>query len=707
MIKKEITKNKSIKMSLALVAIGVLLVLGCPASNNSTGGPDDGGKDPTDTTAPTLSSSMPAADATGVNASSNIVLTFSEDVQAGTGDITITPSGGNAITIGVTNAQVRFFGARVTINPTADLAVSTTYALSIAAGAIEDLADNSAAIVNLSFSTAAEKLPVVISSVPVAGATDFRTDDNIVLTFSEEITARTALGNTTITPMGGAPIMFNISDNTQVSVSGAVLTIDLMDNLELNTQYVLTIPAGFIEYDSRESNAEITLSFTTVAVLVPKVISSVPTAGAMDFNASSNIVLTYSEAVQAGSGNITLTPMSGTPLTIAVTAGQVTIVGAVVTINPTANLELGTMYTLTVPVGGFTDTSGNSTAEITLSFSTAANIVPTLSSSVPAEGATDAAVDSNIVLTFSEAVIKGSGGIRIIKNNLPVAETQFPVSSGNLSISGAVATLDPHFDFTENSAYTLSFPAGAFVSSADQTSVPAFSLNFSTLDATAPTLSLSLPAAAATDFSADSDIVLTYNETVQAGSGNITLTPMSGTPLTIAVSSAQVSVSGSVVTINPSADLMPGAQYTLSIPSGVFTDASGNSAAELTLSFTVALLVPAVSSSVPAEAGTIASTAGIMLTYNQPIVKGSGGINLYTSDNRRLDSILVSSSQVSISGSVVTIDISGISSGRDPLDSNPYAVVLEVPVAAFANADGTNPLSEFTLTFEVSRPAGQ
>ena len=50
MIKKEITKKKSLKMSLALVAIGVLLVLGCPASSNSTGGPDDG----SDTTAPTL-----------------------------------------------------------------------------------------------------------------------------------------------------------------------------------------------------------------------------------------------------------------------------------------------------------------------------------------------------------------------------------------------------------------------------------------------------------------------------------------------------------------------------------------------------------------------------------------------------------------------------------------------------------------------------
>ena len=601
MIKKEITKNKSLKMSLALVAIGVLLVLGCPASSNSTGGPDDGG----DTTAPSFdsSSSIPVADATDFPANSNIILTYSEAVQAGTGNITITPSGGAAITIAVGDAQVTIAGAVVTINPTNDLAVSTTYTLTIPAGAFMDAAGNMTAEATLFFSTAA------------------------------------ALDTT-------AP-----------------------------------------SFDSS---------------------SSVPVADATDFPANSNIILTYSEAVQAGTGNITITPSGGAAITIAVGDAQVSIAGAVVTINPTNDLAVSTTYTLTVPAGAFMNAAGNKTALDILSFSTAANIVPVVISSVPASGETINVTTgfTGLQLTFSEAVQKGTGSISISRERTDIF---IPVSdNSNVIVSGAEVTINNLFPWIEDIAYTLSFSAGVFVSSADQTPAPAFSLDFTTLDTIAPTLSSSMPAADATDVAADRDIVLTYNETIQAGSGNITLTPSGGgTPLTIAVTDAQVSISGSVVTIDPSANLERSTEYTLAIPAGGFTDASGNQVAELTLSFTTAgLLAPMLSSSVPAEAGTIASDAGITLTYNQPIVKGSGNILLETSGERD-DTITVSSSLVSISGSVVTIDISGFSSGRDSSDSNPYAVALTVPVTAFANADGNNPLSKFTLTFEVSRPAGE
>ncbi len=599
MIKKEITKKKSFQMNLALAAIGVLLVLGCPASSNSTGGPDDG----SDTTAPTLSSSMPVADATDFPANSNIILTYSEAVQAGTGNITITPSGGAAITIAVGDAQVTIAGAVVTINPTNDLAVSTTYTLTIPAGAFMDAAGNMTAEATLSFSTA------------------------------------TALDTT-------AP-----------------------------------------SFDSS---------------------SSVPVADATDFPANSNIILTYSEPVQAGTGNITITPSGGAAITIAVGDAQVSIAGAVVTINPTNDLAVSTTYTLTVPAGAFMNAAGNKTALDILSFSTAANIVPVVISSVPASGETINVTTgfTGLQLTFSEAVQKGTGSISISRERTDIF---IPVSdNSNVIVSGAEVTINNLFPWIEDIAYTLSFSAGVFVSSADQTPAPAFSLDFTTLDTIAPTLSSSMPAADATDVAADRDIVLTYNETIQAGSGNITLTSMDGgTPFTIAVTDAQVSISGRVVTINPSTNLDLSTEYILTIPAGVFTDASGNQVAELTLSFTTAgLLAPAVSSSVPAEAGTIASDAGITLTYNQPIVKGSGNILLETS-NERMDTITVSSSLVSISGNVVTIDISGFSSGRDSSDTNPYAVALTVPVAAFANADGNNPLGNFVLSFTVSRPAGE
>ena len=954
MTKKEITKNKSIKMNLALIALVILLVIGCPASSNSNGD--------SDTTAPTLSSSVPAADATDFAANSNIILTYSEAVQAGTGNITITPSAGAAITIAVDDAQVSIAGAVVTINPTNDLAMSTTYTLTIPAGAFMDVAGNKTAELTLSFSTAAAldtTAPTLSSSFPVADAMDFRFDANILLTFSEsvQVGATPAPDPITLTPSDGGQLVEIAVSATQVSIStdGTVVTIDPTDDLMRNISYVLVIPAGAFVDAAGNKTAEITLSFSTfpdttaptvsssmpatdgfinvadnivltysepvlkgsgnirlvsiesggrevmidvtddtqVSVVnnvvtinptvdlgvdsgndfqltyelnidagafmdassnktaryvlqfkilgnvAPMISSSIPLSGARDFSADSDITLTYSEAVQTGSGIITLTPSGGgAALMIDVTDAQVSISadGTVVTINPSTNLVLGTSYELVLPKGAFMDANRNPSPAATLSFSTLATLDrtgPTLSSSLPARDATNFSANSNIVLTYGELIFKGSGDITItpVGGGTPLT---IVVTDAQVSVSATVVTINPTANLGLSTQYTLAIPAGAFSDLNGNTS-PAETVSFrtaatldttgpmlvsslpangatgysadgiivltfnervqagtgniqvrvrkdsvtiihdipasdpqitimgnmvsiditndvvldastgnlvldtsymlllqdasildtsgnkaadrtvsfttaATLDTTAPTLSSSVPASDATAVIADSDIVLTYSEAVVKGSGNITLAPMGGgTPLTIPVSSPSVSISAdnTVVTIDPTDVLELNTQYTLTIPAGAFTDASGNSEPELTRSFTTeASLTPRIVSHVPAEAGTIASDAGITLTYNQPMVKGSGMITLKTS-NERMDTIDVSGSLVSTSGNVVTINISGFSSGRDSSDGSSYEVALTVPVAAFANADGKNPLSELILTFTVSRPAGE
>ena len=101
----------------------------------------------------------------------NLVATFSEPIQIGTGNITLKNlTDATQSTIAVTNtAQVSVSGAVLTINPTADLLAGKTYALQIAATAIDDLAGNSfAGITNdtaWNFTTAAATSP------PPAGVT--------------------------------------------------------------------------------------------------------------------------------------------------------------------------------------------------------------------------------------------------------------------------------------------------------------------------------------------------------------------------------------------------------------------------------------------------------------------------------------------------------------------------------------------------------
>src|SRR5207248_703060 len=92
-----------------------------------------------------LSSTNPLDDATSVVVNANIVLNFSENVKAGSGNIVIHQSSdGTAVaTIAVTDAsQVSFSGNSVTINPASDLASSTGYYVTLASGLITDLAAN-------------------------------------------------------------------------------------------------------------------------------------------------------------------------------------------------------------------------------------------------------------------------------------------------------------------------------------------------------------------------------------------------------------------------------------------------------------------------------------------------------------------------------------------------------------------------------------
>ncbi len=68
----------------------------------------------------------------------NIVLTFSEAVAAGTGDIVISDGAGDTRAIAVGDGQVVFSGSTVTINPTDDLNPNTTYNVQMASGVMFD-----------------------------------------------------------------------------------------------------------------------------------------------------------------------------------------------------------------------------------------------------------------------------------------------------------------------------------------------------------------------------------------------------------------------------------------------------------------------------------------------------------------------------------------------------------------------------------------
>ena len=227
-----------------------------------------------DTTAPTLSSSSPADNATAVSVNANIVLNFDESVDAETGNITIKKTSDNSTieTIDVTGSKVTGSGsAQITVNPATTLDSSTEYYVLIDATAFDDSSSNSYAGISsttaLSFTTADVQNPTLSSSTPTDNATAVALDANIVLNFSEAVDAES--GNITIKKTYDDSTIETI-DVTGAKVSGSggtEITINPGNDLSEQTEYYVLIDATAFDDNAGNSYAGISsttaLSFTT------------------------------------------------------------------------------------------------------------------------------------------------------------------------------------------------------------------------------------------------------------------------------------------------------------------------------------------------------------------------------------------------------------------------------------------------------------
>ncbi|MFY9993694.1 MAG: cadherin domain-containing protein, partial [Leclercia sp.] len=98
-----------------------------------------------DNTAPVLTSSTPQDNVGSVATGANLTLTFSENVLAGSGHITLINDSNGSLNkvIDITDSsQVSISGNTVTVNPTTDLAAGANYHVQIDSGALHDAAGN-------------------------------------------------------------------------------------------------------------------------------------------------------------------------------------------------------------------------------------------------------------------------------------------------------------------------------------------------------------------------------------------------------------------------------------------------------------------------------------------------------------------------------------------------------------------------------------
>ncbi len=97
-------------------------------------------------------------------------------------------------------------------------------------------------------------------------------------------------------------------------------------------------------------------------ITAPSVITFNPADEASGFTIAGNIVLTFSEAIARGTGNIVLKTTAGAiveSFNAAADTTHLTLSGSILTINPTANLGYGTGYTVEFSNANIADLAGN------------------------------------------------------------------------------------------------------------------------------------------------------------------------------------------------------------------------------------------------------------------------------------------------------------------------------------------------------------
>ena len=334
-------------------------------------------------------------------------------------------------------------GAVLTINPDADLAYETTYTLTLP-NTITATDNGAFAGAEYEFTTVDAPVvvipaPTVVSITPADNATGVEIDTDIVIEFSKAMNEGTL---TNITVDNGVTL-------GTPSVVGNTVTFTPTDDLANGTTYTITIPATVLAADGGVFEAT-TYVFTTVTApeVDPDPVTVLGTSTLTDVELDANFVVTFSKAIDDTTiDGITL--MNGaTPVAFAASVD-----GAVLTINPDADLAYETTYTVTLP-NTIVAADEGAFAGAEYEFTTVEEpvVIPDPVTVLGTSALTDVELDANFVVTFSKAINDTTlAGITLKAGDLPVAF--------EASVDGAVLTINPDSDLANGTTYTVTLPA--------------------------------------------------------------------------------------------------------------------------------------------------------------------------------------------------------------------------------------------------------
>ena len=203
-------------------------------------------------------------------------------------------------------------------------------------------------------------------------------------------------------------------------------------------------------------------------------------------------------------------------------------------------------------------------------------VVQTLS---PADGVTGVAADADLVITMDENISKGTGNITIYNSDQSVFE-QIDITGSKVTVSNTVVTINPDGTFQSPGSYYVKVASSAIQDASGNAYAGIqnnTSWNFATVDAVAPKVATLIPADDAVDVAVGVSLVMTMDENVSSGSGDIVIYNSDDTVFeTIPIADAKVTITNDQVAVDPSSDLAENTVYYVQVAATALSDASAN-----------------------------------------------------------------------------------------------------------------------------------
>lgn len=290
-------------------------------------------------TAPTVISTDPANNATGVVLNKVISATFSEAMNPLTiNATTFTLMQGTTVIPGT----VSYSGVTAYFTPIANLLAGTVYTATITTGAKNPAGTSLANNYVWSFTTGAAVSPIVISTDPVNNATGVALNKIVTATFNMAMDPLT-INATTFTIKQGTTAVLGA-----VTYSGSTASFSPAVAFSINTVYTATITTGAKNLAGTPLASNYVWTFTTGNSVAPTVISTDPISNAVNVPLSKVVTATFSMPMDPLTINFTTFSLSRAGIPV---AGVVTYSGSTASFTPSVNLLINTAYTATITTG--------------------------------------------------------------------------------------------------------------------------------------------------------------------------------------------------------------------------------------------------------------------------------------------------------------------------------------------------------------------